>query len=149
MGQMQHGVEFGDQANVPRLPVIQADRTAVRVDRRRADLEPRIGSIPATMPESARVDVPTIVGDAWPRGPSRRVSLLLPTSGLRGWVPPASEVLCDSDSGNFNLSTSVVGMQSKLPRPTVASTNAGPQTSSYPRSWRRASRRERKAFRTV
>jgi hypothetical protein len=62
MGQMQHGVEFGDQANVPRLPVIQADRTAVRVDRRRADLEPRIGSIPATMPESARVDVSAMRG---------------------------------------------------------------------------------------
>jgi hypothetical protein len=88
MGQMQHGVEFGDQANVPRLPVIQADRTAVRVDRRRADLEPRIGSIPATMPESARVDVPTIVGDAWPRGPSRRVSLLCPRLGSAGGSHP-------------------------------------------------------------
>jgi hypothetical protein len=48
----------------------------------------------------------------------------LPTSGLGGWVPPASEVVGDSDSGNFNLSTSLVGMQSKLPRPSVASTNA-------------------------
>jgi hypothetical protein len=89
---------------------VRADRTAVRVDLRRAGLEPRIGSVSATMPESARIDVPTIVGDAWPRGPSQRVSLLLPTSGLRGWVPPASEVLCDSDSGDFNLSTSLVGM---------------------------------------